>query len=255
MTANDLITVTDLSVGFGSLVLLRRGSFTVRRGEIFFIIGPSGCGKTTLLRCMLGLETSLGGSIRFGRDEMVGAAPDERTRILRRCGVVFQSGGLLSSMTLAENVALPFGGLGVAPAEVRAVSRLKLSLVGLSGFEELYPLQLSAGMQRRACLARAMVLDPELLFLDEPSAGLDPLNARRLDDLVLEMRDSLGATVVVVSHDLASIFAVADYAIYMDPQTRTLSTRGRPKELLEHAEDPQLRAFLTRGRLPTEYHV
>jgi phospholipid/cholesterol/gamma-HCH transport system ATP-binding protein len=242
------ITVRDLTIGYGDFLVLRDLTFSVPRGSICFVIGPSGSGKTTLLRHLVGLDEPLRGSICIGREELCGAPPRERRRILDRVGVVFQTGGLLSSMTLGENVALPLGeSTALAPGEVRAVVQLKLALVGLRGLEGLYPAQLSGGMQKRAALARAMALDPEVLFLDEPSSGLDPVSARRLDDLIVELRQSLGATVVSVSHDLDSLFAIGDQAFYLDVEQRTITASGPPHELLERTRDPHVRAFLTRG--------
>jgi phospholipid/cholesterol/gamma-HCH transport system ATP-binding protein len=167
---------------------------------------------------------------------------------LHKCGVLFQNGALWSSMTLAENVGLPLTEYtDWSPAEVEEVARLKLALVGLNGFENYYPAEISGGMRTRAGLARAMALDPEILFFDEPSAGLDPITSRNLDELILELRDGLGATVVVVTHELASIFTIADDSIFLDAETKTIRAQGNPKELLKHSPDAKLRAFLTRG--------
>jgi len=169
---------------------------------------------------------------------------------LRKYGVLFQSGALWSSMTLAENVGLPlFEYTDWSVSEREDIARLKLALVGLSGFEDYYPSEISGGMRKRAGLARAMALDPEILFFDEPSAGLDPISSRNLDELILELRDGLGATVVVVTHELASIFTIADDSIFLDADSRTMRAQGNPKELLEHSTDTKLRAFLTRGQL------
>jgi phospholipid/cholesterol/gamma-HCH transport system ATP-binding protein len=175
----------------------------------------------------------------------------ERQLELRKFGVLFQSGALWSSMTLAENVGLPLGEYtDLSPSEIQDIVRLKLALVGLKGFEEFYPSEISGGMCKRAGLARAMALDPEILFFDEPSAGLDPISSRNLDQLILELRDSLGATIVVVTHELASIFTIADDSIFLDAGTKTMRAQGNPKQLLQNSTDPKLRAFLTRGGQP-----
>ena len=225
-------------------------SLEVAKGEFLAIMGPSGSGKSTLLRHLVGLHEPARGTIFYqgtsaGFWEM---PPPERERLLRRFGVLYQGGALWSSMTLAENVALPLQEYVQAGAEeISAVSSLKLALVGLAGFEEYYPSEISGGMTKRAGLARAMALDPDVLFFDEPSAGLDPLSARRLDDLILDLRDSLGATIVVVTHELQSIFAIADNSVFLDGESKTMIASGNPKELLAGSKDPRVRAFLTRG--------
>jgi phospholipid/cholesterol/gamma-HCH transport system ATP-binding protein len=231
------ITVKNLTMAFGSFVLMRDLDFQVRRGEVFIIMGGSGCGKSTLLRHMIGLL-----------EPAPRADEPERQRLLRRVGVLYQKGALFSSFTLAENVMLPLAEYTtLSPADQREVACLKLALVGLRGFEDHFPNQISGGMQKRAGLARAMALDPEVLFFDEPSAGLDPISSRLLDDLILELRDSLGSTVVVVTHELASIFAIGDDCVFLDAESRTMIAQGNPKELLAHCPDPKVRRFLTRG--------
>ncbi|HVN63524.1 MAG TPA: ATP-binding cassette domain-containing protein [Candidatus Binataceae bacterium] len=236
-------------MAFGSYVVMRDLNFVVRRGDVFIIMGGSGCGKSTLLRHLLGLNEPAKGEIFYGDFNFTRADPAEREAMLRKkVGVLYQGGALWSSMTLAENVGLPLGEFtDLAPAEIREVASLKLALVGLKGFEDYYPSQISGGMQKRAGLARAIALDPEILFFDEPSAGLDPISSNLLDDLILELRDNLGATVVVVTHELASIFAIGNNSAYLDAETRTMTANGDPKELLAHTSDPRLRAFLTRG--------
>jgi phospholipid/cholesterol/gamma-HCH transport system ATP-binding protein len=196
----------------------------------------------------VGLLPPAGGRVCFDGVSLWDADPGERHRLLRRFGVLFQGGALWSSMTLAENVALPlrrYTRLG--PAHIRELAAYKLSLVGLEGFDGYYPAEISGGMRKRAGLARALALDPEVLFFDEPSAGLDPVSSRLLDDLILELRDSLGATIVVVTHELASIFAIGDDCVFLDPETKTMIARGDPKRLRTESEDPRVRAFLTRG--------
>src|SRR6267142_1204374 len=242
------ITVTDLTMAYGSVVLQRELHFSIQPGEIFIIMGSSGCGKSTLLRHLIGLLRPAKGEVLYDGESLWSAPPENRARMLRRFGVLFQSGALWSSMTLAENVALPLGEFtALSEKEINEIVRLKLSLVGLKGFEEYYPSEISGGMRKRAGLARAMALDPEILFFDEPSAGLDPISSRRLDDLILELRDSLGATVVVVSHELQSIFTIADNSIFLDATTRTMRAQGNPRELLKNSTAPVVREFLTRG--------
>ena len=235
-------------MAYGSNVLMRDLDFRVRRGDVFIIMGGSGSGKSTLLRHMIGLNEPARGEIFYSDENFTLAEPERREQILRRCGILYQSGGLFSSMTLAENVGLPLGEFtDLDAAAIRDVASLKLALVGLRGFEDYYPSEISGGMQKRAGLARAMALDPEILFFDEPSAGLDPISSRLLDELILELRASLGATVVVVTHELASIFAIADDCIFLDPETRTMIATGNPRDLRDHSPDPKVRRFLLRG--------
>ncbi len=243
------IRVRNLTMAYGDFVLMHDIDFTVARGEIFVIMGGSGCGKSTLLRHMIGLNEPARGDILYGEDNFTEAPPAVRERMLRSFGVLYQSGGLWSSMTLAENIGLPLGEFtDLTAAQIREIATLKLSLVGLKGFEDYYPSQISGGMQKRAGLARAMALDPEVLFLDEPSAGLDPVSSCLLDELILELRASLRSTIVVVTHELASIFAIADNCIYLDTETRTMGAIGNPHELLRSCTKPGVRRFLTRGR-------
>jgi len=197
---------------------------------------------------MVGLKEPAKGKVFYGATSFWDSDPPERKAIMRRFGILYQSGALWSSMTLAENVALPLGEYtSLKPAEIKELVSLKLSLVGLAGFEEFYPSEISGGMRKRAGLARAMALDPDILFFDEPSAGLDPISARRLDELILELRASLGATVVVVTHELASIFAIGNNSVFLDAETRTMIAVGDPNKLLEESTDPKIRSFLTRG--------
>jgi phospholipid/cholesterol/gamma-HCH transport system ATP-binding protein len=242
------ITIKDLTMAYGSYVVMRDLNFTIGRGDVFIIMGGSGCGKSTLMRHMIGLQAPARGQVLYGDVSFWDSEPPEQDRIMKRVGVLYQSGALWSSMTLAENVALPlqlYTDLGVS--QIREVVSLKLSLVGLSGFEGFYPSEISGGMRKRAGLARAMALDPDTLFFDEPSAGLDPVSARRLDDLILELRDSLGATVVVVTHELASIFAIGNNSVFLDPETKTMIAMGDPRKLLAESGDPKVHDFLTRG--------
>jgi len=242
------ITVRDLTMAYGDFVIQRDMDFEVRHGDIFIIMGGSGCGKSTLLRHMIGLKEPAKGDVLYEGESFWDAGPQEQERMMRRFGVLYQRGALWSSMTLAENVALPLEEYtDLSPREVHETVSLKLSLVGLAGFESFYPSEISGGMQKRAALARAMALDPDILFFDEPSAGLDPISARRLDDLIIELRDSLGATVVVVTHELPSIFAIGTNSVFLDPETKTMIASGNPKTLLEESDNPTVRSFLTRG--------
>lgn len=235
-------------MAYGSFVVMRDLNAQVRRGEVFVIMGGSGCGKSTLLRHLIGLKEPAEGEILYSGKCFTSCAEADRESMMHRFGVLFQSGALWSSMTLAENVALPLAEYTeLSKREINDVVSLKLALVGLKGFDEYYPAEISGGMRKRAGLARAMALDPEILFFDEPSAGLDPVSARRLDDLILQLRDNLGTTVVVVTHELASIFAIADNAIFLDAESRTMRAQGNPREMLAQGDDPMLLEFLTRG--------
>jgi len=242
------IVVRNLTMAYGSFVLMRDLNFTVNKGDIFVIMGGSGCGKSTLLRHLIGLNEPATGEIFYGDFNFTKAAPAERERMMHRFGILYQSGALWSSMTLAENVGLPLGEFtDLTSAQIREMASLKLAFVGLSGFEDYYPSQISGGMQKRAGLARAIALDPEILFFDEPSAGLDPISSRLLDDLILELRASLGATIVVVTHELASIFTIANNSVFLDAESRTMIASGDPKDLLAHSTNPTVHQFLTRG--------
>jgi len=217
---------------------------------VFIIMGDSGCGKSTLLRLMIGLKAPSAGTIDYNGQSFWDADEDERDTIRRNFGMLYQSGALWSSMTLAENIALPLRQYTDLKAkEIGELASLKLALVGLAGFEDYYPSEISGGMQKRAGLARAIALDPDILYFDEPSAGLDPLSSRLLDDLILELRDSLGSTVVVVTHELASLFAIGDDSAFLDAQEKTMVAHGPPKELRDHSENHKVREFLNRGRL------
>ncbi len=249
------ITVQNLTMAYGDFVIQRDLSFTVNRGDVFIIMGGSGCGKSTLMRHLIGLKSPAKGEVLYGEKDFWAADLKDRQRMMRHFGVLYQSGALWSSMTLTENIALPLEEYtDLSPSEIREVASLKLALVGLAGFEEFYPSEISGGMQKRAGLARAMALDPDILFFDEPSAGLDPISARLLDELILELRDSLGATVVVVTHELASIFAIGNNSVFLDPETRTMIASGNPKTLRDESKDPRVHRFLTRGEsdLPAE---
>ncbi len=242
------IVVQDLDMGYGSFILMKDLRFTVSKGDIFIIMGGSGCGKSTLLKILIGLKEPARGQVFYGTTSFWEVEQDERGRMMRRFGVLYQNGALWTSMTLAENIALPLEHYTtLSRNDIRDMVSLKLALVGLAGFEDFYPSELSGGMRKRAGLARAMALDPDILFFDEPSAGLDPISARLLDDLILQIRDSLGSTFVVVTHELASIFAIGNNSVYLDVDTQTMTASGDPKKLLAESRDPKVRNFLTRG--------
>jgi phospholipid/cholesterol/gamma-HCH transport system ATP-binding protein len=243
------IIARNVTMAYGSFVLMSNLNFVVNRGDIFIIMGGSGCGKSTLLRHLIGLKEPATGEIFYGDINFTQANQQVREGLLRRFGVLYQSGALWSSMTLAENIGLPLGEFtDLTPAQIREVAALKLALVGLKGFEDFYPSEISGGMQKRAGLARAMALDPDVLFFDEPSAGLDPISSRLLDDLILELRDNLGATIVVVTHELASIFTIANNSVFLDAESRTQIATGDPHDMLANSHDPRVRRFLTRGQ-------
>ena len=242
------LVVRQLTLAYGSFIIQRDLDFSIQRGDVFIIMGGSGCGKSTLLKHLIGLKAPARGQVLYQGQDFWQASAGQRRQIFRSIGVLFQSGALWSSMTLAENVALPLGEFtSLSRKEIAEIVSYKLALVGLRGFEDYYPAQISGGMQKRAGLARAMALDPEILFFDEPSAGLDPVSARLLDDLILQLRDSLGATLVVVTHELASIFAIGTNSVFLDAETKTMLATGSPRQLLEESEDPRIRHFLTRG--------
>jgi phospholipid/cholesterol/gamma-HCH transport system ATP-binding protein len=242
------IRVVDLTMAYGDFVIQQDLNFTINRGEIFIIMGGSGCGKTTLLRHLIGLKRPIKGKVYYENTSFWDVNEEERNRIMRRCGILYQGSALWSSMTLAENVALPLEEYtDLSPGDISEIVSLKLAMVGLAGYEEFYPAELSGGMQKRAGLARAMALDPEILFFDEPSSGLDPVSARRLDDLILELRAGLGTTVVVVTHELASIFAIGKNSIFLDTDARTIIAQGDPHRILAETKEPKVMEFLTRG--------
>ena len=242
------ITVKDLTMAYGDFVIQRDLNFTVDKGDVFIIMGGSGCGKSTLLKHMIGLQKPARGEVYYEDVDFWQTDVDERVLIMRRIGVLYQSGALFSSLTLSENIALPLSEFtALSPAEIQDMVSYKLALVGLAGFEDYYPAEISGGMQKRAGLARAMAMDPEILFFDEPSAGLDPVSARLLDDLIISLRDTLGTTIVVVTHELASIFAISNNSVFLDPETKTMLATGDPKKLLAESQDPKIIQFLTRG--------
>jgi phospholipid/cholesterol/gamma-HCH transport system ATP-binding protein len=245
------IAVRDLTMAYGSFVVMRDLNFEIADKDIFVIMGGSGCGKSTLMRHMIGLQEPAYGRVLFDGEDFTATPAAERGRFIRRFGVMYQSGALWSALTLAENIAMPLEEhTELNPGAIRELVAYKLALVGLSGYEDYYPSQISGGMNKRAGIARAMALDPDILFLDEPGAGLDPLSARRLDDLIVRLRDGLGSTIVVVTHELASIFAIANHSVFLDSATRTQGATGNPNELRDQSENPAVRLFLHRGEEP-----
>jgi phospholipid/cholesterol/gamma-HCH transport system ATP-binding protein len=245
------ISVEDLTMAYGDFLIQRDLNFAVRRGDIFIIMGGSGCGKSTLLRHLIGLQRPAKGQVFYDADSFWQCSDAERDLLKRRFGVLFQSGALWSSMTLAENIGLPLRQYTqLHDAEIRDIAAYKLALVGLTGFEDYYPNEISGGMKKRAGLARAMAMDPDILFFDEPSAGLDPISAKLLDDLILELRDTLQTTIVIVTHELASIFAIGTNAIFLDAETKTQLATGNPRELRDNCANEKVRAFLWRGVEP-----
>ncbi len=250
-TGTSPIEVRGLAMKYGPLVVMEDLNFQVRRGEIFVIMGGSGSGKSTLLKHLIGLKAPAEGSILFEGEDFFEADEEARKGILRRMGVLYQNGALWSGLTLAENVALPLEEYtDLDTRSIGEVVSLKLSLVGLRGFESFYPTEISGGMRKRAALARATALDPEVLFFDEPSSGLDPITASRLDDLILQLRDSFGTTIVIVSHDLASIFKIADRAIFLDIKEKTMTAMGSPVSLRDSPPSDEVRRFMTRSSVP-----
>ena len=250
------LRISDLTIGYGSFVLMHDVNCTIQQGDIFLIMGGSGCGKSTLLRALMGLKSPQKGHVFYGETDFWNSDIETRQQLTRHTGVLFQNGALWSSMTLAENVALPLQQYTELDAEeIREHASLKLALAGLAGFEDYYPSEISGGMRKRAGLARALALDPKILFLDEPSAGLDPVSSRLLDELILELRDSLNTTFVIVSHELASIFSIANNSIFLDVQTRTVTAHGNPTDLVrDPSTNENAMQFLTRGESRQKTH-
>ena len=242
-----IIKVENLTVQYGDNLVLDDLSFDVYEGEIFVILGESGCGKTTILRHMVGLRKPEGGSVLVGGKDITNAEGEELDRILKRFGVLFQTGALLGSLTLGENVGLPlYESTGLSGEIIEELVRLKLSIVGLEDKAHLLPSELSGGMKKRGGLARAIVLDPQILFFDEPSAGLDPVTQIELDELILGINANLGTTMIVVTHELQSIFKIAQRVIMLDKDTHKIIAEGVPEELKETSDNPKVRAFFRR---------
>lgn len=239
------LRVEHLDLQFGERILQRGLEFTVERGEIFAVVGGSGCGKSTLLRAVLGLHPVKRGRVWHAGTDFLGAEPEARRALLRRVGVAYQGGALWSSLTLAENLALPMRYfLSEGEGVIRERVEQRLARVGLAGWEDVLPGRLSGGMRKRAALARALALDPELLFLDEPQAGLDPVTVRQLDELLLELRETLGMTFVVITHELRSLFRLADRLLFLDAAAGRATALGHPRELREVPPNQAIGAFL-----------
>jgi phospholipid/cholesterol/gamma-HCH transport system ATP-binding protein len=248
MSNEAVISVQDLTMAYGPRVIQKNVSFDVQRGDIFVIMGGSGCGKSTLLMHLLGLLEPAQGEIVYGEQNFTTASPTERQALRQHWGITYQSGGMISAMTLAENVALPLEQYSAYSAsEISEIVALKLALVGLDGYQDYLPSEISGGMRKRAALARAIALEPDILFFDEPSAGLDPISSRRLDDLILQLKDSTGATVVMVTHELPSIYAISNNAIYLDAETKQMIESGNPAWMRDHSEHAIVRQFLNRA--------
>ena len=242
------IAIKNLTMAYGDFIIQRGLNFEINKGEIFIIMGDSGSGKSTLLKHMIGLMRPKEGQIIYQAGDFWAASEEERKIASQRFGVLYQSGALWSSMTLAQNIRLPLVTYtNYSESDIRDIIDLKLSLVGLAGFEEFYPSEISGGMKKRAGLARAMALDPEILFFDEPGAGLDPISSERLDDLIIELRDGLGATIVIVTHELDSIFAIGDRGVFVDADVKTQSALGRISDLRKSPPSPKVAEFLSRS--------
>lgn len=248
MSTEVAIEVKNLTVGYDNYILLQNADYQVNKGDIFIIMGGSGCGKSSMLRVLTGLMPPLKGNVIIGGTDITSATEIEVQKIREKSGILYQSGALFSSMTLAENIMLPLQQYSdYSPETMRELAHLKLALVGLSGFDDFYPSEISGGMKKRAGLARALALDPEIVYFDEPSAGLDPISSRNLDDLIVELNRSLGTTIVVVTHELSSIFAIGNNSIFLDAQSKSIIARGNPKELLKNPPNEEVYKFLTRG--------
>lgn len=246
------ISVSNLTMAYGDFIIQRDLTFNIYKGDVFIVMGGSGCGKSTLLRHLIGLHRPAKGEIMVDQQNFWQVTQQQRDHIMRRMGVLYQSGALFSSLTLAENIALPLAEFTRLKAdEIADIIAFKLALVGLAGFENYYPNEISGGMQKRAGLARAMALDPEVLFFDEPSAGLDPVSARLLDDLIINLSHTLKTTIVVVTHELASIFAIGTNSVFLDPDSKTMLATGAPNTLLAETSNPKIIEFLTRGEKVT----
>lgn len=253
MASESFISVRDLSIGYGSSVVQRNLNFDIRKNDIFFVIGGSGCGKTTLLKSMIGLIEPTKGEVLYDGVNFYRADEEAQLDLLKSWGITFQTGALFSSMTLAENVALPLQlYTDLSEKQMAEAVAYKLALVGLAGFEDFYPSEISGGMHKRAGLARAIALDPQLLFFDEPSAGLDPISSLRLDQLIVQVCEALGSTVIIVSHELPSILSIGTNCVFLDAQTKTMLDSGDPKHLLEHSSQDKVRQFLSRAERRTE---
>lgn len=245
----EIITVKNLKVAYGDFVLFNDINFGVNEKDIFIIMGASGCGKSSMLRVLTGLVTPVQGEVLIDGKDFSGADEEEKIKIMQKCGVMYQSGALFSSMTLKENVAMPLELYSSYSAqEISELASYKLALTGLGGFDDFYPSEISGGMKKRAALSRALALDPKIVYCDEPSAGLDPISSKRLDDLIKELNQSLGTTFVIVTHELQSIFNIGTNSIFLDGKVKNITGRGNPNELLKNPPNQEIYEFLTRGK-------
>lgn len=243
-----IIQAKNLSIGYDDNTVMKDLNFEIQKGDIFVIMGGSGCGKSTLLRTLTGLIPIQKGDVFIQDINLKKATESQKKELMKRSGILYQSGALFSSMTLAENIALPLQLYTQNTAQqIKDIVAFKLALVGLAGFEDYYPSQISGGMRKRAGLARALALDPEIVYFDEPSAGLDPVSSKNLDDLILQINETFKTTIVIVTHELASIFAIAKNAVFLDNTIQTISAKGNPKELLKNPPNERVYEFLTRG--------
>jgi len=246
---SPIIEVRGLALSYDGYEVMHDLNFTVKKGDIFLVMGGSGCGKSTLLKALIGLLRPVKGEVLYEGKSFWDQDEGIQREMMRRFGVLYQGGALWSSLNLKENVALPLELYsGLDPKQIEEIVGFKLGLVGLSAYADFYPAQLSGGMCKRAGLARAIALDPDIIFFDEPSAGLDPLSAKMLDDLILELRDTLGATIVAVTHELASIFTIGNKSIFLDADAKTMTAAGNPRDLLKNSKDEKVIRFLTRGQ-------
>lgn len=242
------IIVKNLNISYGDFVLMENLNFSINKKDIFIIMGGSGCGKSSLLKILVGLKRPDVGEVIIDGVNFWKVKDKVKNRIIQRCGVLYQSGALFSSMTLAENIALPLQQYtNYSKSDIEDIVSLKLALVGLAGFENFYPFEISGGMKKRAGLARALALDPKIVYFDEPSAGLDPVSSKLLDDLIVKINESLNTTIVVITHELSSIFKIATNSIFLDVNTKSILAQGNPKEILNTTENETVLKFLTRG--------
>lgn len=242
------IIVKNLNISYGDFVLMENLNFSINKKDIFVIMGGSGCGKSSLLKILVGLKKPDVGEVIIDGVNFWKAKDKVKNRIMQRCGILYQSGALFSSMTLAENIALPLQQYtNYSKSDIEDIISLKLALVGLAGFENFYPFEISGGMKKRAGLARALALDPKIVYFDEPSAGLDPVSSKLLDDLIVKINESLNTTIVIITHELSSIFNIATNSIFLDVNTKSILEQGNPKDISNTTKNETVLKFLTRG--------